>query len=115
MEPFPADLTLPLGGEIRGVKDYLTIHDNLPAVRPLQEVQPPEQRGLAAAGGADDGDSLPLLQGEADVIEHLGIAEVLLNIAYFQHRHTVTPSAEIGELLLHPAKEQGAYWPPPWP
>ena len=43
--------------------------------RGLQEVEAPEQGGLAAARGADDGQGLALVQGKADVPEDLYPAE----------------------------------------
>ena len=80
----------------------------LPLVGGLQKVQAPEQGGLAGAGGADDGQGLALLQFKADVLQDLGIAKVLFNVLDFQNRHIVPLlSAEIAQLLLHPAKQQG--------
>ena len=40
------------------------------------------QRGFAAAGGADDGKGLPLLQREADVIEDLCVFKMLFQMLY---------------------------------
>ena len=37
----------------------------------------------AAAGGADDGQSLTLLQRESDVLQHTGGAEVFFDVVYF--------------------------------
>ncbi len=55
----------------------------MPLVGGLQKVQAPQQGGLAAAGGADDGQSLALLQVKADVLQHPGRAKVLFNMMYF--------------------------------
>ena len=37
----------------------------------LQQVQAPQQGGLAGAGGADDGDHLALLNGQGAVVQAL--------------------------------------------
>ena len=82
VEPLLADVLLRLGGGVRRVEDDAALYGDGPVVRPLQEVQAAEQGGLAGAGGADDGQGLALLQGEADIAENLGVPEVLFNIPY---------------------------------
>ena len=83
MEPLFPHLALPLGGGIVGVEQSVPLDDDLPLVGGLQKVQAPQQGGLAAAGGADDGQSLALLQVKADVLQHPGRAKVLFNMMYF--------------------------------
>ena len=48
---------------------------------------------------------LSLLQGEADVLQHAGRAEVFFNVMYFQNRHISTPLTEIIQLLLQLPKQ----------
>ena len=80
VEALAADLSLALDGGVGSVKEELVPHGNAPAVGALQEVEAPEQGGLAAARGADDGQGLALVQGEADVPEDLHPAEALFNV-----------------------------------
>ena len=47
-----------------------------------QEIEAAQERRLAAAGGADDGKGLPLLQREADVIEDLCVFKMLFQMLY---------------------------------
>ena len=91
VQPPLADLRLGGAAGILGVKERLAPDGDDALVRGLQEVQAAEQGGLAAAGGADDGEGLALLQGKADVPQHLGAAEVLLNVLYVQNRHVASP------------------------
>ena len=106
VEPLFPDLAFQLRLGVRCVKEGLAPDGNGTAVGLFQEIQAPQQRGLAAAGGADDRDGLPLLQGKADVIEHLGGTEVLFNVFDFQNGHFGASLTEIAEFLLHPAEEQ---------
>ena len=76
-------------------------------VRCLEEVEAPEQRGLAAAGGADYTERLPLLKGEADVVEDLGLVKVLFKVFDFQYRHFSAPLPEELELALQGAEQEG--------
>ena len=80
VEPLFADLALPLGGGVARVKEDLVPDQDPPPVGGLQKVQAAQQRRLSAAGGADDGQGLALLQLEADVLQHPGVAEMLLNV-----------------------------------
>ena len=57
--------------------DLLALEDHVPAVGLLQKVQTPEEGALAAAGGADDGDGLPLMDLQVHALEHLKAAEAL--------------------------------------
>ena len=87
VEPLFAHLALPLGGGIGGVKDHRTVHRDGALVGLFQKVQAPQQGGLSAAGGADDGQRLALLQIEADILQNPGGTEMLFNVMYFQNCH----------------------------
>ena len=80
MKPLLPDVLLRLGGGVRRVEDDAALYGDGAVVRPLQEIQAAEQGGLAGTGGADDGQGLSLLQGEADIAEDLGVPEVLFNV-----------------------------------
>ena len=80
METLFADLALPLGCGVARVKEDLVPDQDPAPVGGLQKVQAAQQRRLSAAGGADDGQGLPLLQLKADVLQHPGVAEMLLNV-----------------------------------
>src|SRR6185437_5728532 len=47
-----------------------------------------DERALARAIGADDGDDLARLDVERDIVERLGIAIEEIEVAHFQHRLT---------------------------
>jgi hypothetical protein len=80
MEPFLPDLALPPGGRISGVEEDLVPDGDAPLVRRLQEIEASQKRGLAGAGGADDGQGLAGIQREADVPEHFGIPKGLADM-----------------------------------
>ena len=80
MEPFLPDLALPPGGRISGVEEDLVPDGDAPLVRRLQEIKASQKRGLAGAGGADDGQGLAGIQREADVPEHFGIPKGLADM-----------------------------------
>ena len=87
VQPLLADVALRAGGMLRCVEQLFAPDRDHAPVRRLQKVQAPQQRGLAAAGGADDAQGLTLLQRKADVLQHRGVAEVLLDVLYVQNRH----------------------------
>ena len=87
MQPLFPDITFGAGAVIRRVKQRFAADGNHALVRRLQKVQAPQQRGLAAAGGADNAQGLPLLQREADVRQYGSVAEVLFDVLYVQNRH----------------------------
>ena len=65
-----------------GVKDRLPVDGHGALVRLFQVGQAAQQGGLAAAGRTDDRHRLPLLQGEADVLQDAGGAEALTNVLH---------------------------------
>ena len=82
VEPVFPDL---LFGAVRvmvGVKQHFVLYGDGAGVRRFQKIQTPQQRGFAAAGGANDGKGLPLLQREADVIEDLRVFKMLFQMLY---------------------------------
>ncbi|MNT02284.1 hypothetical protein D3C72_1367750 [compost metagenome] len=62
----------PLLGRLPG--DVLTGHPHLTAIHRSEPGQRPQQGGLAAAGGAEQGHQLPLADAEFDPLEHRGLA-----------------------------------------
>ena len=62
MQPLAADLALFLRVGVRRVKERLAVYRDLPLVGDGQEIEAAQQRRLAAAGRADDGDGLALFQ-----------------------------------------------------
>ena len=83
METLAADLTLPLGGRVCGVKQEFVLDGDGALVGGLQEVQAAQKGGLTAAGGADDGQDLALLQGKADVLQDPDGTKMLFNMLCF--------------------------------
>ena len=80
MQPLFPHLALPLGRRVVGIEEGLPIHQDAPPVGSLQKIQAPQQGGLAAARGSNNGKSLSLLQGEADILQHPGRPEVLFHV-----------------------------------
>ena len=62
MQPLAADLALFLRVGVRRVEERLAVYRDLPLVGDGQEIEAAQQRRLAAAGRADDGDGLALFQ-----------------------------------------------------
>ena len=57
MQPLAADLALFLRVGVRRVEERLAVYRDLPLVGDGQEIEAAQQRRLAAAGRADDGDA----------------------------------------------------------
>ena len=75
------------------VKQRFARHADAPGIRLLQRVQAAQQRRLAAAGRAEDGQRLALLQRERDVLQDGRPAEALFQMLDFQNGH-VRPSSQ---------------------
>ena len=73
------------------VQQGLVPQGDHPGVRPLQEVQAPQQGGFSAAGGADDGQRLPFRQVEAHIPQHPGAAEGFFQVRNAQIGHMLPP------------------------
>ena len=69
------------------VEDAVAVYEDASAVRRLKKVQTAQQRRLAAAGRAEDGQRPPLFEREADVLENARCAEPFFQMLYFQNRH----------------------------
>ena len=73
-----------MGAVLRGIdapaRHVGTVVEDLAAAGGLQQVDTPQQRGLAGAGSADDGNNVALLDGEVNIPQNLmgakGLAEV---------------------------------------
>ena len=87
MEALFAYLRFRAGGGVVRVKEFLATDGDDALIRGLQEVQAAQQSSLAAAGGTNDGQCLPLFQREADVLQNMGVAEVLFDVLYVQNSH----------------------------
>ena len=62
MQPLAADFALFLRCGVCRVEKRLAVHENFTLVGRRQEIEAAQQRRLAAAGRADDGDGLALFQ-----------------------------------------------------
>ena len=82
MEPFPADVGLPLGGGVIGVKNTIILDVNAAAAGFFQEIETPQQRRFSAARRTDDGHRLSGFQIETDILEDLGFIKVLFQVLY---------------------------------
>ena len=107
VQPLAAHVRLAASGGVGGVEKQLAVDGDRAAVRRLEEVEAAQQRGLAAAGGADYREGLPLFEREAYLIEHLRLVEVLLKVLDFQYGHMRASLSEELELALQPAKQEG--------
>src|SRR5215204_838736 len=70
---------------------------DVPAGRPFEVVDAAQQRRLARATGADDGDRLAGIDLQVDALEHLVGAEALVQIDHSEERfHYGTRKSEVG-------------------
>ena len=83
-----------VGGHIGlGPGHLLSLKANGAAVRLLQQIQAPKEGGLAAAGGADDGNDLALVNVQIKALEHLQLAKVFLQAPYLKNYIFIVHSA----------------------
>ena len=87
----------PLLGE-----NVLPMEEDLPAGGDLQQVDAPQQGGLAGARGPNDGGHVPGLHRKVDVLEHLVLAEGLGQVVYLQNH------------LIHYWSPPSEFRSPPW-
>ena len=85
MQPVLADFVVAAGCQ------HLAVYKNLAFIRCFEEIQTSQQSGLAAAGGADDGQNQPLFQREADSLQKNGAAEAFFDVIHLQDCHALTP------------------------
>ena len=79
----------------RRVGDDLAVEQDVAVVDLLQQVDAAQQRRLAGAGGADQGDGAVLVDGEVDAAQDLALTEGLGHAADLEHRggaHRTAPS-----------------------
>ena len=76
----------PGGGAVgaihHGRTQHMVAHADFAGVERIEAVQTAQQRGLAAAAGADERHGLARLDRQADAVEHLPVAEALRNIRH---------------------------------
>ena len=76
-----------MGAVLRGIdapaRHIGAVVEDLAAAGGLQQVDTPQQRGLARAGSADDGNNVALLDGEVNIPQNLMGAEGLAEVADF--------------------------------
>src|SRR5690606_32513462 len=76
----------------RHVRDVDAVDDDAPGRRPLEPGQHAQQRGLAAAGGAQDREELAAMDVEVDGIHRDEVAEVLAELPdLYQWSRSVLP------------------------
>ena len=69
-----------LGGQLGALVEHLAL------LRDFQKVQAAQERALAGAGRADDGNDLALLNLFVDALQHVQLAEGLVQIDDLNHR-----------------------------
>ena len=108
VQPLAANFTLLLRIGVGVVEERFVVHHDLSLVGDGQEIEAAQQRRLAAAGRADDGDRLALFKRKIDTLEDDGVlTEAFFQISDFQNRHIAASlRLEIVQLLLQPVKQQ---------
>ncbi|CNK98491.1 Uncharacterised protein [Mycobacterium tuberculosis] len=71
------------------VGEVHAVDDDVPRRGLLELVQAAQQRRLARAGGADHGDDLTVLDREVDALEHLVVAERLVQVPDLDLAHAL--------------------------
>jgi hypothetical protein len=69
-----------------GVGDLLALDEDLPARRGLEHVDAAQEGRLPGPGRTDDADHLAVRDVEVDALEHLVVAEVLVEVLDVDHR-----------------------------
>ncbi|MNO94057.1 hypothetical protein D3C76_856680 [compost metagenome] len=70
---------------LRGLElEFFAGDQNLALVRVLQQVDAPQERGLAGAGGTQDRDHIAVAGGQRDALEHLQRAVAFVQVADFK-------------------------------
>ena len=71
--------------------DQLSADVDLACVGNLQQVDAAEQRALAGAAGAQDGDHVVLVGGQRDALQHLQVAEALVEVVHVERGAGLCP------------------------
>ena len=82
-----ADLGAQRGELLALLRQRLALDEDLAGVDGLEAVDGAAERGLARAGRADDHDHLALVDGEVDVLEHVELAVVLVDMRHLDDGH----------------------------
>ncbi len=84
-----ARLAADLGDVADVVRQFGAIDRDAAGVVLLEPIDAADHRGLARPGGPDDHDDLPGGHLDVDVLERLELAEELVDVREFDHRHAV--------------------------
>ena len=83
------------------VFEILAIQQILPGGGYIQAAHQVHQRGLAAAGGAHNGQIVPSFHGQIDILQHsyrfLSLIIVLTNVRHCDNGHHSTPLSMLAE------------------
>ena len=66
-------------------RQLLAVDVDMAAGRLFQEIHAPYGGGLARAGGADDDQLFALLHFQIDVLQHMQVAEIFVDVFQFDH------------------------------
>ena len=66
-----------LGGVDAPARHIVSVVEDLAGGGRLQQIDAPQQRGLAGAGGADNGDDVALVHGKVNISQHFVLAKCL--------------------------------------
>ena len=70
---------------LMAVADVDAVKDDMSGGRLFQQVQAPQERRFAAAGGSDDGDDLVFVERRADILQNLQLVEALAEVLHLDH------------------------------
>ena len=62
------------------VRHILSLEQHLPGIRGLQKIQAPQEGGLSAAGGADDGYNLIFVEADVDALQDLQLMKFFFKV-----------------------------------
>ena len=89
--PKQRELRIAGGAHAFAEGEFVRADGKLALLRHFQEVQAAQEGGLAGAGGADQGDDLAACDRERDALEHLVVAERLVDVVSDQSTHRCAP------------------------
>ena len=82
--------------------DILPVHRQAPAGKAVQPADDVQQRGLAAAAAAEDGNHAPVGQFQRDLIQDvngIGLSLVVIFVNFFEADHTSSPPRKVSRTL----------------